>query len=464
MGNYIQRYDVYKKNESIIYFDTFKSMLKKIINSDLVRSSSVSLLIQSIGSLSALIVQILLARLLGAVEFGDYVLIIAWARTLTIFGVMGADIASVKYVATYSNNKISHNLMSYVSWVINFIKIKITVTISVLLFVLMLIYFMAGLRAELLLSLLIASPLLFILPFIQTYAGILRGFGDITSALLLQRVLYPVVILTVLSVFYLLAQQLSLVTVITINILSGILTVFFYRKKVLGKLRQYVGTAEVLREENKWQDTAYNLAISGGSQVFFKQSDILLVGLMFGSIEAGVYAVASRIIGVLRLGLTSINLAVSHKFSEYFSSNQHNSLQRLATRSAILIVVTIVPLIIISLVWAGPLLSIFGEHYVNGILILKILLVGEVFNALSGPNGVLMNMSNQQKTMAKISVWNLSIGLLLMIILGYFYHLAGIAIAIIISGTIRNIIINIHLWKVLKINTTLVPYHLFLEK
>ena len=106
-------------------------------------------------------------------------------------------------------------------------------------------------------------------------------------------------------------------------------------------------------------------------------------------------------------------------------------------RNALLIAL---PLIGFILVFAEDVLLFFGERYVQGALILRVLIVGQMFNYYTGPNGNLLINGRH----SKIDFYNTCAILVLSLILNYFgyklYGVLGVAVATSIGIMLINIV------------------------
>jgi O-antigen/teichoic acid export membrane protein len=137
--------------------------------------------------------------------------------------------------------------------------------------------------------------------------------------------------------------------------------------------------------------TACSLALSS--------IDILLLGVWTDSQTVAVYGVVSRIASLTAFFLTGVNSVVSPKFAMLYADRQYDQLARLAGQASALTIVLTLPLLIPLICFPGFFLNCFGAEYVSGATALVILVLGQLFNALTGSVGCLLLMTGRERSM-----------------------------------------------------------------
>jgi len=98
---------------------------------------------------------------------------------------------------------------------------------------------------------------------------------------------------------------------------------------------------------------------------------------------------------------------------------------------------------------------VFGEEYLAGFLALKILMIGHLFNVITGPSDLLLIMSGHQKAtaycMAFAAIVNVSLNYMLIPL----YGVEGACIANLVSNILWNGLLAIYCRKTLGIDTTI---------
>ena len=103
-------------------------------------------------------------------------------------------------------------------------------------------------------------------------------------------------------------------------------------------LRHYL-PAEVARtapayETRDWLRSAAPMFLAGGSVIIMSQLDIVLVGVIRGSYEAGIYSVASKIAVVLNVVTAGITLSVAPAVARLYAAGQRSGLELELKRTA----------------------------------------------------------------------------------------------------------------------------------
>ena len=113
------------------------------------------------------------------------------------------------------------------------------------------------------------------------------------------------------------------------------------------------------------------------------------------------------------------------------------------------------PVIVGLAILAMFLLGIFGENYDSATTSLRILLVGQLINALCGSVGVYLNMTKKQKVFQFILISALLINIVLNYILIPRYGMNGAAIATSTCMILWNLTAVIYVYQVDKIKVFL---------
>jgi O-antigen/teichoic acid export membrane protein len=170
------------------------------------------------------------------------------------------------------------------------------------------------------------------------------------------------------------------------------------------------------------------------------QLDIWIVGACCSSAELAVYGVARRMSLLVAIPLTQISLIVSSSISELYARGDRAQLQRIVKGAAtISVLATLVPVVAMS-VLAAPLLElVFGAGFRGGAELLRILLLGQLVFALTGPCGVTLMMTGHQRA----SLWSLLAAVPVYVFAPWAvttYGPAAVAIIFALSTSVQNVV------------------------
>ena len=112
-----------------------------------------------------------------------------------------------------------------------------------------------------------------------------------------------------------------------------------------------------------------------------------------------------------------------------------------------------VPILIILGFFSEPILFLFGDNYIAAKNALLILLVGQLFNSVSGPAAIYLNMTGRQRVLNVILAFGLILNILLNIILIPMYGIEGAAFATSFSMAIWNIAAVVTIFSMDRVKT-----------
>jgi O-antigen/teichoic acid export membrane protein len=170
-----------------------------------------------------------------------------------------------------------------------------------------------------------------------------------------------------------------------------------------------------------------------------------MIGYFLESSDVGVYSVAVRIAGMAVFLLSAANTIFGPTISELTEKDQFKTLERLLKSISKIIFAFSLNFLLFVIIYNQEILTVFGEEYIVGDLVLIILTFGQFINASVGPTGTILIMSGKQKFEVFNSVAICILNIILNIILIPRLGISGAAIA-----TASSIVI-INIFKVLEV-------------
>lgn len=173
---------------------------------------------------------------------------------------------------------------------------------------------------------------------------------------------------------------------------------------------------------------------------------VLAVGYFATVADAGIYRVATQFALLLAFVLQSAESGLAPQFASLKAQGALHRIGPAARRtSVILALFGVVPGIII-LLFSNTLLSLFGHEFTAGALALRILICGQIIQAMLGPVGQLMIMTG----LDRYSLVNSLIGAVLVTILSVVliprFGIEGAAIAAAVTGVWRALAATAIVW------------------
>lgn len=185
-----------------------------------------------------------------------------------------------------------------------------------------------------------------------------------------------------------------------------------------------------------------------------QQMPLYLLGWILSSREAGLYQVAAQLVNLVAFGLLAVNMSLQPRISVAWTQQNFAVAQQLMRTSVRL--GTLVALIGGGLLFffADSVLAIFGGGYIEAASVLRVLVVGQMINALAGSCGVMLMMSGHQRE----AVVGLLFAVLVCVLLGSvcipIFSLMGAVIAAVGSLLTWNLYMSVRAFQLTGVDTT----------
>ncbi len=154
-------------------------------------------------------------------------------------------------------------------------------------------------------------------------------------------------------------------------------------------------------EDRAWARTVLPLALMASAHALSAYTDVVMLGLFRPAAEVGVYQVAAQTAMLVVFGLGAVNMVVAPNISRLHALADHARLQRMVTGSARVVLAGALPVAFVLILLGGVLLEwVFGAEFARGHAPLAILAAGQLVNAAAGSVGFLLNMTGHERDTA----------------------------------------------------------------
>ncbi len=147
------------------------------------------------------------------------------------------------------------------------------------------------------------------------------------------------------------------------------------------------------------------------------QSDKVLIGHFLNARQLGIYAVSAAIVAYVPIALQSVNQIFSPTIADLHARREQELLGRVYKSLTKWVLVFTLPLALVLIMFAKPLMRIFGPDFEAGWVVLVIGTVGQLVNCGVGSAGYLLLMSGNERRLIKVqavaTVVTVGLGLLL---------------------------------------------------
>ncbi len=392
--------------------------------SEILKGGATAFLLKIFGILSTYALTLLITNKYGADIYGNYSFFVASIRILGIVAICGIDIYLLRYISKNSTNNDWREIIN-----LNRKGVIAVLSSSFVFFSVLILgqdYFSYKLEVTDFFILLLAIG---IIPFtlFKIHNQSFRARKNTLWFSLFDYISIPfftILILLACILFNVEKAELPVIAFFSAVCLAAIFSMTKWRFSI-SKEKENLKLSS-FKENVKEVPQLYKLAFP-----FLLASSSLLIGhwivqLMLkvysGNSELGIYDAALKVAQLTMLPLMASNIIAAPKFSEFFTKNQFNRLANTAKNITNSIVFITVPILIVCFLGADFIVSIFGKDFEGAALALRIIIVGQFFNSLTGPVGVILQMTENQSTFKNIimftTVINIAVGVLLIPILG----------------------------------------------
>jgi len=413
--------------------------------------------------LFGLIINIILARILGKEDYGIWVLSNLLIAFIIMISMCGFSEGIPRFIGRYRGNNEIHKINSLLKHGFRFIIIW-SFFISTIFFVLIPII------ADVLRIQQISRPLqllaIAIIPITLTniISSVFRGLERIKIEQLIQRYINLPLWFIVLLILTRIDFQLNSICIyylISCYILL-LISVFLFHREIKHIFKSNNKTYKVSNNETKKLIFFSSPLLLSGFMIFIKtKTDVFMLGY-FKNLEAvAIYNVAFKIASLTPFILSAavgIFMPIASKLIKKDIAILNDFYQRVTKWSVF------PTLILILVIFHFPeiFLKLFGDQYLQASTPLKILLLTYLIHAIFGPNGALNVALGDTKFIAYYSFF----GAITNILLNYFliprFGVSGAAFASFISVLLMNLIASFKLYYLNKLSPFTKEYIAFL--
>lgn len=127
----------------------------------------------------------------------------------------------------------------------------------------------------------------------------------------------------------------------------------------------------------------------------------LILSSNSSSEEVGVFGVANRVAMLMSFFLVAVNAAVSPKVAVLYAKDEMPQLHKLVLQATRLLFAVSIVLLIIYYAFSEQILSVFGEEYVKGEGVLRVICLGYFFDVATGCTAIILSMTGNERLLAK---------------------------------------------------------------
>lgn len=420
-------------------------IIKQWLLSGLFRQGFWNLIIKIAGAILALFVNVFLARILGATEFGIYTYTITIITLFSILTQMGLPTVLVRFFAEYKFS----NEWEYAKGLSKY-SLIITLSLSILFWAAVTVSSQTFLKSsDFGDPLFFASFLIPVLTISALRRGVFIGIGKSPAAQLPDEIFRH--ILFALCIFFVLAGGNAITNAqeaILILLFSAFVAMVSGLIMLKSNLPQTFFKSTPKFRNKIWTITTVPLILMSILEFVLNQVEILFLGHLTQPHDIGIYKVSQSGASVASFVLFSGNMTLSSIFSQKYRVKDLESLQNVAVKSARII--TLITLIVsISIIYFADIVieKFVGTIFLEGIPVIIILTTGHVINASLGSVATIMNMTGHQLATLYGFLFGSLISILMNTLLIPYYGIIGAALSSVMGMIVWNVFLTLYLNK-----------------
>ncbi len=417
--------------------------------------ASNSLVLLFIHCLSIILVffsNFILVKIAGVSNYGGYVYLFNLVYLLVTFSILGLDTLLVKKVAVFNDTKKYPQLKGILLFALFIIVISSIIVAALfkiisnlsgsLNFISQINWFAFALISLLMLSAMSLSQV------------VLQGMKKIVWSQVGEKIIRPLILITLVITFYLFSTQVTLQKLIWINVLSitvTLIVILIFCKKTIGSKLKKIKAEYDLKN---WMTASISFFVVDLLYNFNTRISIFLLGIFKSEESIGIFNIALRVSEIISFSLVIINFVLSPVIANLYANGKKEKLQIMITRSARGTLFIGLLLTAIILLFSKNILGLFGARFISGQATLIVLGFGQLINILCGSVGLLLLMTGNQR----FSIYSLGVGTAINLILNFIlvpkYGILGSAIASSTSLITWNLMMYYYVRRKLDIRTT----------
>lgn len=379
------------------------------------------------GAALAYLSQILLARWMGAHEYGIYSVVWTWVIVLGIIGCVGFSSSPNRFIPQYQQVSDFDRLRGFL-FASRGIAFGVALVLSGV-----------GLAAIWLLREIIEPyyvlPAAIVMCALPLFAfggvqdGIARSYDWPSLAMLPTYIWRPLAILGLVVGLMFLGNPVTALTVAMAAVGATWIVALYQFARLRNRLKDKVPSGPRRLDLNSWLAISLPMLLVEGFLQLITSADVIMVSFWHDPDDVAIYFAASRTLSLVHFVYFAVRAASAHRFAQFVHTDDKEGLAAYVRQATLW---TFWPSLTAGaglLIIAPLLLSFFGKDFASGYPLIAVLLIGVLARASVGPADALLNMTGHQRSCAGIYAATFGVNVLLNLVLIPQFGLIGAAFA-----------------------------------
>ncbi len=415
-------------------------------------SSVLGLGLRGAGMAMALVSQIALARFMPAHDFGLYVVIVAWTTILASVASCGLPFVAVRFLPLYRDRQDTATLRGFAVFALaGCLGGALVASVGFLLwsgFDPMLSDNRASVFAGLwLIAALCLSSLM--TTWMQAAMQPLRAEA-------LSNLLRPALVVILVGIGAMVqGGRVDATTALFLSSLAALLSLVPATVNVARDVPGPLHGAWNFAPWRSWLSSGVALMLPMLSMMTIERIDTIILGAYAGPEAAGIYGMAARLAQMTGLALVSVNALMGPMAAELHGRGDHAGLRRLLANAAAMNLLLVTAMVVVLLLLGPWVLGLFGAVFTDGAGVMRILMVGQVAQAVLGSAGGLLGVTGHNRPVLIVLPLAVVVHAVLCLWLIPGLGAEGAAIAGATTLTALSLVMTLIAWRVLGIDTSI---------
>ena len=363
-----------------------------------VRGAAFVMGIRIAGAAIALLSQVLLARWMGAFEYGIFVYVWVWVVVLGIVVPMGFGTSVLRFVPEYRTKERWRRLAGLLR--ASFFIVLALGVVTALAGISIVWVLRGHIESYYVLPLIVALVCVPGFALMDWQEGTARAFGWVNLAYIPSYIVRPLgTVIFAGGILFFTGHATGLQ--VTFGALAAtVLTLIGQRIVLARRVARSVPAAKPAFHVRHWVAISAPLVLVEGLFLLLTNTDIVLLGYFVDPDSIGVYFAATRIANLMGFICFSLAALAVPKFAELHGAGKHAELQTFVQGMIQWIFWPTLAAAIVLLVAGDLVLGLFGDNFGAGYPLLWLLVLGFLARAATGPTEYLLNMTGHQNAVA----------------------------------------------------------------
>jgi O-antigen/teichoic acid export membrane protein len=403
------------------------------------RAAGAAFFIRIANAAIAYLSQIVMARWMGAFEYGVYVYVWTWVLLIGTVADLGFAVAAQHFIPRYAEARDHSRIRGFIfasRWVP-----AAAITLMAALAAAS-VYLLSGtMGGYLVFPLYLACLALPPYGMTAVQDGVARSFGWINLGLVPPFILRPLLLLAVMLALFAAGFALDAATAMLAAVAATWLTALGQVVVLDRRLEKRVPKAPRRTAHGVWVRSALPVLFANIFLFLISYIGVLLLQYFRSPNEIALYYAATKVTAIVAMVHFAITASATHKFAAFEAAGDTAGLAKFYATSTRWTFWPSIAAAIVVLALGKPLLWLFGHEFMAAYSLMFVMVAGLLVRSSIGPGEQLLNMVGQQRICAVIYAAAFAVNLVLCLVFIPPWGAMGAALAAAISIVVESVLL-----------------------